>query len=308
MATMQQPWSTLTAPQALAHYAPSAAAALNDLIAATAVIDGDPQLAAYAREVCARTLALPPLSVAANNFGAAENVEARHVVHAFAEQLSLDVSALDESQRAPFVQLFGANSQRAAYAIYVADMVPRLRRVLEQLFDTPAAQWPQTQTTVDIETAFFEFVRIVYNLRELDPITTELVRMLGARQHNCRLCKSLRAHSAIVAGVHETQLAAVDHYHDSDLSDAQKAALALAEAMIWQPGYIDAAIIANVRKYFTPAQAVEMVLDVTRNAANKSIVALDADAAPFDGIQIYDIDSAGQMYVGTDIPAAAAAH
>jgi alkylhydroperoxidase family enzyme len=293
-------WSSLAAPQALACYAPQAEAALNDLIAATVDVDDYPKLAAVIRNTCANTLSLPPLITTVANATIDEDM--LRSVQAFAEQFSLDVSSLDETLRAPFVTFFGMASTPVAQAIYVADMVPRLRRVLEQLFDSPHAQWPQTQPTANIQTAFFEFVRVVYNLHELDPVTTELVRMRGARQHNCRLCKSLRAYSALEAGVKETQLDAVDHYLESDLTASQKAALTLVDAMIWQPAFIDEHVIADIRQHFTPAQAVELVLDVTRNAANKSIVALDADAAPFDGVQVYNIDAAGNMQVGLQRP------
>jgi alkylhydroperoxidase family enzyme len=280
-------WTSLAAPQALACYAPQAEAALNDLIAATADVDDYPQLAAVIRNTCANTLSLPPLITTVANATIDEDM--LRSVQAFAEQFSLDVSSLDETLRAPFVAFFGMASTPVAQAIYVADMVPRLRRVLEQ-------------PTANIQTAFFEFVRVVYNLHELDPVTTELVRMRGARQHNCRLCKSLRAYSALEAGVKETQLDAVDHYLESDLTAAQKAALTLVDAMIWQPAFIDEHVIADIRQHFTPAQAVELVLDVTRNAANKSIVALDGDAAPFDGVQVYNIDAAGNMQVGLQRP------
>lgn len=302
-----QSWSTLTAPQALVRYAPSAAVALDDLIAATGIIDKYPRLGEYIRAVCARTLMLPSLAQDFQNNK--ENSShplpdaMRHVVHAFVEQFSLDVSALDDTLRAPFMQLFDDDAQIIAHAVYVADMVPRLRRVLEQLFDSPNAVWPHAQMANDIPSAFFEFVRVVYNLRELDPVTTELVRLRGARQHNCRLCKSLRAHSALAAGGTEQHYAAVDHYRESDdLTAAQKAALALVDAMIWQPAHIDGGVIAEIRHHFTPVQAVELALDVTRNAANKSIVSLGADAAPFDDVQIYDIDCAGNMQVGLQAP------
>jgi hypothetical protein len=48
-----------------------------------------------------------------------------------------------------------------------------------------------------------------------------------------------------------------------------------------------------------PAQGVELVLDVTRNALNKIAMALAADAAHVDqGIEIYDLDANGDPVYG----------
>ena len=51
---------------------------------------------------------------------------------------------------------------------------------------------------------FNAFLPGVARLRELDPVTTEIVRLRGATQHNCRLCKSLREGHALDAGGSES--------------------------------------------------------------------------------------------------------
>jgi AhpD family alkylhydroperoxidase len=316
-------WSSLTAPQALASYAPVATDALNNLIAATATIDGQSRPVALFRELCAETLSLTALSHGtAPAFGdiagwrtANAYSENERVGLAFAEQFSIDVSAIDDDSRAAFQRVFGGEAFAAALAIYIADFTPRLRRALEQIFRPANEGWAQAASQpavnnaapVDRAAVFMEFIRVVYNMHGIDPVTTELVRLRGARQHQCRMCKSLRAHSALAAGADEAAFAAVDDYADSDLSARQKAALALADAMIWQPAHIPAAVIADIRVHFTPAEAVELVLDIMRNAANKSSVALATDAAASESVQVYDIDEAGAMHVGLDRPAVVAA-
>ena len=67
-----------------------------------------------------------------------------------------------------------------------------------------------------------EFIRVV-PLLGLDPVTCELVRLRGARQHQCRLCKSLRNRSAIVAGADDDMFAAVDSYETSSLGPRHRA-------------------------------------------------------------------------------------
>ena len=52
----------------------------------------------------------------------------------------------------------------------------------------------------------------------LDAVATELIRLRGARQHECRLCKSRRNLTAINAGADDATFEAVDHYADSALA------------------------------------------------------------------------------------------
>jgi alkylhydroperoxidase family enzyme len=306
-------WSALTAPQALARYAPTAAAALDTLIAATATIDGDARSVALVRALCANTLSLPALPHTTDPlFNSADwrNSETigddECVLLAFAEQFSIDVSSIDDDLRAAFLNTFGSTAFAVAMSIYIADITPRLRRALEQIFCPDPAGWPalnsHSESATDSNPAFQEFIRVVYNMRGLDPVITELVRLRGARQHQCRLCKSLRAHSALAAGADEAAFAAIDDYANSSFSARQKSALALTDAIIWQPAHISAAVIADIRSYFTPAEAVELILDIMRNAANKSAVALAADAPIGEDVQVYDIDEAGNMHFGIAAP------
>ena len=144
---------------------------------------------------------------------------------------------------------------------------------------------------------------MVARLDGLDPVTTEVVRLRGARQHQCRLCQSLRSRSALVAGADDDVFAAVDDFATSDLTDAQKAALALTDALIWTPAHLPEVVLADVRAHLTPAQAVELVLDGMRNAGNKIAVALGADDPNVsEGIEIYDINPDGTLSYGLAAP------
>ena len=124
------------------------------------------------------------------------------------------------------------------------------------------------------------------------------MRLRGARQHDCRLCSSRRSADAIEAGADDAEFAAVDDYENSDLPDATKAALALVDAMIWTPDAVPAEVVARVREHLSDAQAVEVVLDVARNAANKIAVALRADAPEVsEGVQLFTTDADGTLTV-----------
>ena len=106
-------------------------------------------------------------------------------------------------------------------------------------------------------------------------MTTEVVRLRGAAQHNCRLCKSRREGNALDAGGSESLYAEIEHYETSEqLSDRHKAALRYVDALIWTPSRIDSEVAAGVRNHFTEEEAFELTLDVMRNACNKIAVSL----------------------------------
>ncbi len=62
--------------------------------------------------------------------------------------------------------------------------------------------WEHDSDPADV--LFNGFLPAVAALRALDPVTTEVVRLRGAAQHNCRLCKSLREGDALDAGGSES--------------------------------------------------------------------------------------------------------
>ena len=212
-------------------------------------------------------------------------------VVAFAEQFAVDVSVIDERLRAAFLDATGADAFAAVQAIYVDDFWPRVPAVL-------GIEAPEPVGSGDLWPALEEFMREVARLDALDPVTTELVRLRGARQHDCRLCRSRRSVAALDAGADESTFDAVDVHADSDLPQPAKAALALTDAVIWTPYAVPAAVLAAARAHLTPEQVEEVVLDVTRNAANKIAVALGADAATVtEGVELFTTDADGNLTV-----------
>ena len=214
-------------------------------------------------------------------------------VVAFAEQFAVDVSQIDDPVRAGFLEATGPAAFTAVQAIYVDDFWPRVPAVLGVL------DWPEIEPTdADLWPLLEEFMREVARLDTLDPVTTELVRLRGARQHDCQICRSRRSVAAIEQGADEATFDAVDRYADSDLPDQVKAALALTDAIIWTPYAVPANVLAAADEQLTTDQKVEVVLHVTRNAANKIAVALGADAASVtDGVELFTTDSDGNLTV-----------
>lgn len=294
----QQQWSGEDARGALLRYAPEVSEILHRLIFADAGA-----LGGATRATCAEALRLPALPVPAPASNEPPAIGPDSSARDFAEQFSVDVSNIDAAMRAAMLNELGSAAKEFAFSVYVADWIPRLLHLLDLLFGPSGEPWPMRQEWQEVELSVESavFSRSVARLRILDPVTTELVRLRQARQHNCRLCQSLRMNSALEAGADEALFDEVDNYQSSDLSHRHKAALALADAMVWQPADTTSDVIASVREYFSPAEAVELVLDMTRNASSKVAVAFGSDIPHVDeGVEIYDVDIDGVVTFGLD--------
>jgi alkylhydroperoxidase family enzyme len=175
-------------------------------------------------------------------------------------------------------------------------VAPRLRSALDTLFGSSQWRAERRYPVADVWSVIEGFMATVARLDAVDPITTELVRLRGARQHDCRICRSRRAVEALEAGADDATFEAIDHYATSDLPAETKAALALVDAMIWTPDALPAEVVDEVRDRLRPEQAVEVALDAVRNAANKIAVALGTDAPEVtDGVQLFRTDADGVL-------------
>ncbi len=253
---------------------------------------------------------LDPVRVAvARTLGHPEELERTPVAHGdaspdprvavcvtFAEQFVVDVSGVTDEQRAGLGAAMGADTVAFAQALYVVDVFQRGRIALERLFDSPFPAAP-APASGDLWATLEEFMRVVALGTALDPVTTELVRLRGARAHQCRICQSRLSLRAVEAAGGEDLFTS----DDASLTDRQRAALDLADAVIWQPSTIDAALAARLRAHLTDAEIVEIVLDLVRNAANKFAVSLGGDEAVVtDGVEFYDVDATGEVVADVD--------
>ncbi len=249
--------------------------------------------------MCARTLSLPalPAEIVVEEPGS----EAEAVVAEFAEQFSTDVSAITVDQRSRLFKALGDSTFGVVVAMYIADFVPRVRAGLEALgvgseylgWVSGAVDWDHTSEPSSV--VFDDFLPAVARMRALDPVTSELVRLRGAAQHNCRLCKSLRESTALDAGGSETLYGDIENFETSTLLDARaKAALRYADGLIWTPAHLVADDVVGVRSGFSDDEAVELTLDVMRNASNKIAVSLGGDAPRVEhGTERYLLDVDG---------------
>ncbi len=262
---------------------------------------GQQRLVGLIRTACADALSLVALPSEASVAQAESDTELRVVE--FAEQFSVDVSGVTDEQRAELIAGLGSAAFPAVVQMFIADFLPRIRAGYAAL-GLPVAWLPdQPHWDANADASDMVFNHLlpgVARLRALDPLTTEVVRLRGANAHNCRLCKSLREGAALDAGGSESLYSDVERFEDSELlTDAHKAALRYADALIWSPAYIPSDVVDSVLQHFSPAQARELTLDVMRNASNKIAVALKADAPRVEqGTERYAVDADGQVVYG----------
>ncbi len=220
-----------------------------------------------------------------------------------AEQFVIDVSATSDDQRRRCLGDLGDQAFATVQTLYVLDHGLRVRAPRSTLCGVGhgAAAAIPTAPPDDLWSALDEWTHAVARLRALDPLTTELVRLRGARVHDCRLCRSLRNVRAVQGGADESTFDQVDDYERSALSERHKVALRLTDAMLWQPTAYPPGLVEQVHDHFDPSESVEIVLDVARNAANKIAVTFGADQPNVeDGVEYYDVDETGELVYGLD--------
>lgn len=215
----------------------------------------------------------------------------------FAAQFGLDVSCTDAGQRSAYFDATGDQAFAVVQRIYAHDFTPRVQSVLDAIFGR--SDWLTGASNEETSWPLLErFMVEVARLRSLDAGVTELVRLRGARLHDCAVCKSRRSQDAIDAGTDEQDFAAVDHWAQSDLPELTKAALALTDALVMTPYDVPVGVVDHARAVLTDGEIVEVVLDVMRNAANKIAVALGADAASVtEGVELFTTDADGNLAV-----------
>jgi alkylhydroperoxidase family enzyme len=232
--------------------------------------------------------------------------DADRAVLGFAEQFIMDVAGVSAEQRSSLGQhLDPAELGGFVMALYLLDYGQRTQMALDRLFPgsqsaaftaaaaasaAPPARGLSVQGDVDA------LLMAIARLNSIDMVTTEVVRLRGARRHNCRICQSTRSVKALDAGADEAMFDKIDHYEDSDLAESHKVALRLVDAIITQPTEIDSSLVAQVHQYFTPPQVIEIVLDVMRNSCQKVAVALAVDDPHVtSGVELYAITDDGDV-------------
>jgi alkylhydroperoxidase family enzyme len=108
------------------------------------------------------------------------------------------------------------------------------------------------------------------------PALLEMLRLRNARTVNCVFCKSVRYDVAKADGLSEDKVDAIaEGFEDSALSDVEKAALAFADAYLFDPKGLSPALAARLKAIFSEAELATMAVALaTFNASSRCAVSL----------------------------------
>jgi AhpD family alkylhydroperoxidase len=99
--------------------------------------------------------------------------------------------------------------------------------------------------------------------RTLGERLVELVRLRVAFHNQCRSCMAIRYRDAVADGVTEDLVCSLERPHDApDLTDAEKAALAYADAFATDHLAVNDATFDRLRKHFSEPQIIELGMTI----------------------------------------------
>ncbi len=238
--------------------------------------------------------------------GVSDLTTAQSVATAFAEQFIIDVSGITDADRETLAAHFPGEAMRELVtALYIIECTYRLALIARMLLGDYAdrsASIPVATPNEHLDTrqSLKDYQDAVVRGTDLDPVTTELVRLRCARTHNCRICQTLRLADARAAGADDEMTAKVDFYERSDLDEPRKLALRITDAFISRPDTLTAETIVAAQATYAPKQLAELCLDITKWSTQKIHVALGtdgADAVPKNeqGVSFFGFDNHGRV-------------
>ena len=242
--------------------------------------------------------------------GAGDLTASHNVAAAFAEQFIIDVSGITDADRESLAAHFPGEAMREfVTSLYILECTYRLSLIAQMLLtddENPSIAIDFVTTSVvstelpSIRDSLKDYQDAVVRGTDLDPVTTELVRLRCARTHNCRICQTLRLSDARAAGADDTMTSKVDFYELSDLDESHKIALRITDALITRPDTLSMETVAAARANYSPEQLAELCLDITKWSTQKIHVALGtdgADALPKNeqGISFFGFDDLGHV-------------
>lgn len=296
-------------PTALKELRPEAVALLEQAIECTQSVV-EPDLLALLRVRIDSLIGDGALAQDSFSEGAGDLTARQSATLLFAEQFIIDVSGINESDRESLGQYFpGEEMRELITALYILECTYRLTLVARALLSDESIPAdtidfeitaPNSNEQPNIRRSLKDYQDAVVRGTDLDPVTTELVRLRCARTHNCRICQTLRLSDARAAGADDTMTEKVDFYELSDLDESYKIALRITDAFITRPDTLSAETVVAGRANFSTAQLAEMCLDITKWSTQKIHVALGTDGAEAvpkneQGLSFFGFDDLGQV-------------
>ncbi|MEI7624455.1 MAG: carboxymuconolactone decarboxylase family protein [Actinomycetes bacterium] len=215
------------------------------------------------------------------------------------EQFVIDVTGVLTGPLAAAAGALGAEVGPFVQALYLLDVGQRVDMVLSafvgQSLTSDSWAWGAAgEIPADPMAAIMTMLAAVGRLQSVDPVTKELVRLRGARLHQCRRCQSVRSVAALNAGANNELLSSDNPAALGELSDGTIAALDLVDATFSGPPSVNEELLGRLSRSYDTAQFVEIASYLLRNACNKIPVAFGVDDALVEeGFEYQIIDASG---------------
>jgi len=219
---------------------------------------------------------------------------------ALTEQFVVDVTGVLAGPLAAAAGALGAEVGPFVQGLYLLDVGQRagvvLSTLLGETITTDTWAWGASgEIPADPMMAIMDVLAATGRLQVVDPVTKELMRLRGARLHQCRRCQSVRSVAALNAGADAELLGAEDPASISKLSAGTLAVLDLVDAMFVGPPAIDQELFGRLTQSYDSKELIEIVSYLMRNACNKIPVAFGADGAIVEkGFEYQVIDALGE--------------
>lgn len=219
---------------------------------------------------------------------------------ALTEQFVIDVTGVLGGPLAESAGVLGAEIGPFVQGLYLLDVGQRIDVVLGSFSgDSVTSEnwaWGATgEIPTDPMAAIMAVLAAIGRLQSVDPVTKELMRLRGARLHQCRRCQSVRSVAALRAGADSELLSAEDPASFPSVSTGTRAALDLVDATFVGPPDVDAELLGHLTQSFDRKELVELASYLMRNACNKIPVAFGVDDAIVDeGFEYQVIDASGE--------------
>lgn len=226
--------------------------------------------------------------------------EKQRAALALTEQFVIDVTGVLSGPLGASAEALGAEIGPFVQALYLVDVGQRVDVVLgslvgESITSDSWAWGASGEIPPDPMDAIMRLLAAVGRMQSVDPVTKELVRLRGARVHQCRRCQSVRSVAALRAGAEDTLLNAADPRSFASLSAGTCAALDLVDAtFVGQPA-LGTDLVDRLTQTYTTSELVELSCYLMRNACNKIPVAFGVDGAIVEeGFEYQIIDASGE--------------
>ena len=147
-----------------------------------------------------------------------------------------------------------------------------------------------TETDPRLMAAYHAFNRATCREHGVDGVTDEIVRLRSADYHNCQFCQSVRRNVEWPDGVEDLMKEALNYRASTKISESQRVALELLDALVGAPISVTADLQARLLESFSPEQIVELLMKEAFWMSNKPMISLGTDPGAVSSAELTEFE------------------